>query len=69
MRAERVAEAERVGRPRRRAYAAKVGWMPSASALASEARVLGVVDRLRLVDQHDRDVVARPRSAACRRGL
>ena len=32
--------------------------MPSASALAEQARVLGVVDRLGLVDQHDRDVVA-----------
>ena len=36
---------------------AKVGRMPSASALASEPCVLGVVDRLGLVDQHDRDVV------------
>ena len=33
------------------------GSMPSASALASEPVVLGVVDRLGLVDEHDRDVV------------
>ena len=38
-------------------YASNVGWMPSASALAIRRGVLGVVDGLGLVDEHDRDVV------------
>ena len=40
------------------AYASNVGVMPVGVGLGEEALVLGVVDRLGLVDQHDRDVVA-----------
>ena len=49
--------------------ASNVGSMPVGLGLGQQPVVLGVVDRLGLVDQHDGDAVADRRSAACRRGL